>query len=235
MKKTCSYCLIFFALLVLSTGCNTGGTSDVLPEVDIEFTGALGMAQNAIEENSEEEKYRIKIEYPKIKGTGYGNLNRSLKARASENASEFKTFIKDFDPFGERVCKGTYTVPYNHNGYASIEQSFEWAVPGTSVIIYKTKALNFNTKSLAPVTFWQLFDENKRTELFTLLTDRLPAECSFPEGEPNTQDFYFSDQEIILFSSLKGSPDCNGRVVAVDWKDLGEYLTDTGKKIAEGK
>ena len=100
--------------------------------------------------------YTLDIKYPAIRE--HEAFNAAVRFNLETAINEFTTFIKDFEGEG-RVLTSEYKLIRNTSLITSVQQQYEWAVPGVSTLQYRFHNVNYNPETKQLISLGSLFRE----------------------------------------------------------------------------
>ena len=112
--------------------------------------------------------YSARVTYPGIREDLA--FNQAVQASLKSALDNFEAFIQDFNGEG-RTLRSEYQAVQLSDTVASIRQMYEWAVPGTSTLLYDFHNINYNPSTHQLIELESLFKPG--TDYRSLLRQRL--------------------------------------------------------------
>lgn len=100
--------------------------------------------------------YALEIKYPAIRE--HEAFNAAVRSNLETAINEFTAFIEDFEGEG-RVLTSEYQLIRNTSLVTSVQQRYEWAVPGVSTLQYRFHNVNYNPETRQLISLGSLFRE----------------------------------------------------------------------------
>ena len=98
--------------------------------------------------------YALEIKYPAIRE--HEAFNAAVRSNLETAINEFTAFIEDFEGEG-RVLTSEYQLIRNTSLVTSVQQRYEWAVPGVSTLQYRFHNVNYNPETRQLISLGSLF------------------------------------------------------------------------------
>jgi hypothetical protein len=120
----------------------------------------------------EQLKYQVSITYPGIRGDQA--FNALMQQSIQDAIARFEDFIRDFEGEG-RTLEGKYEAIQLSDTIVSIKQVYEWAVPGTSILLYDVHGINYDPVAKRAISLSAFFPAGRefRPNLRKLLNAKI--------------------------------------------------------------